>query len=74
MPLIEHSILLCDQMITAIQSGNLLEYTKKFGGNWLGSENNNVALFCFDFVATVVHITLLDPLDLLFIMPVNNST
>ena len=30
--------------------------------------------FCFDFVAIVVHITLLNPLDLLFIVPVNTNT
>ena len=30
--------------------------------------------FCFDSVATVVHITLLNPLDFLFIVPVNTNT
>ena len=30
--------------------------------------------FCFDSVATVVHITLPNPLDFLFIVPVNTTT
>ena len=30
--------------------------------------------FCLDSVATVVHITMLNPLDFLFIVPVNTNT
>ena len=30
--------------------------------------------FCFDSVATVLHITLLNPLDFLFTVPVNTNT
>ena len=61
-------------MITATRSGNLLGSAIKSLEATSQAVISMQLSFCFGSVATVVHITLLNPLDFLYIVPVNTNT